>query len=98
MQILPAVFFSLCFLEHSLFRPENLSLSVVLYDEGLTVLPDGSDVHHLDVEVEVATQKEVWGVYFGVFGGGTQRAKLRSKECTVCNDKFKKGLEFPNLI
>ncbi len=77
MKFLPAVFFSLRFFDQSLCSPEHVSLSVVLFDEGLAVLPHGSDVHHLDVEVEVATHKEVGGFCFGVFVVGTQRAKLK---------------------
>ncbi len=42
-----------------MFGSEDDSLPVVLFDEGLAVLPDCSGVHHLDVEVEAATHKEV---------------------------------------
>ena len=65
-------------LDHPLLGPQQVLLLVVLGDQVLRVLPEASNVDHLDVEVEVSP--DYLCVASFVFFVRIQRAKLRRRK------------------
>jgi len=62
------------FLDHPLLGPQQILLLVVLRDQVFRVLPEATDVDHLDVEVEIATDDLCVASF--VFFVRIQRTKL----------------------